>query len=147
MLCPTCAKRETCQSICEDLQQELARIEKPLREVLRPPRQLEKISDVITAIEFGRTQFTAQEAYEDREQAEAKHRLYLAVNSSLDELTPKQKECVLLRYWEDMSPMEIAEELGISRQVVLRRLDAAQKIIKKYLTESLKTGCNFAQYE
>lgn len=147
MLCLTCPKRETCRSICSDLEQELARIEKPLREVLKTPRQLERISDAITAAEFYRTQFNPEEICESQEEAEEKQRLYLAVNNSLDELTPKQKECVLLRYWEDMSPMEIAEELGISRQVVLRRLDSAQKIIKKYLTESLKTGCNFAQYK
>lgn len=144
MLCPTCPKRATCKSPCADLERELARIEKPLREVLVPHKKLKLLSDAITTEEYIRSQYDAEQDYENREVEEERRKLFQAVNLSLDELTLRQRDCVRLRYWEDKSPAEIAEILGISRQVVLRHLEASKKIIRKYLTDPLKTGCNFA---
>lgn len=147
MLCPNCPKRETCQTPCSDLERELARIEKPLRETLKNPRQLQRISDSIAAAEFYQSRFSAEQMHENEEEAEEARKLYQALHCALEELTPKQQECVRLRYWEDMSSIEIAETLGVARQVVQRRLDSAQHIIRKYLTDLLKTGCAFAQYK
>lgn len=144
MLCPTCPKRATCKSPCEALEKELARIERPLKEVLVPEKKLTAISDSITAKEFFQTQFDAEEEHLIREREEERKRLFKAVNDALEDLTPRQRECVKLRYWEDLAPEEIAMELGITRQGVLHHLELAQKKIKKCLTASLKTGCKNA---
>lgn len=40
------------------------------------------------------------------------------------------REVVLLHYWQDMSPEDIAEALGIGRATVYRRLKAAKETLK-----------------
>jgi RNA polymerase sigma-70 factor (sigma-E family) len=60
----------------------------------------------------------------------AEHRAVLA---ALDELAPRQREVVVLRYWSELSEAEIADALGISRGSVKstasRALDALEKIL------------------
>ena len=53
-------------------------------------------------------------------------------------LTDKQKECFDMRYNQDMSLGEIAEELGISRQGVHDNLSRAEALLRNM---EEKTGC------
>ena len=53
-------------------------------------------------------------------------------------LTDRQKECFELRYYQDLSLGEIAEELGISRQGVHENLSRAEALLRNMET---KTGC------
>ncbi|MEE1783916.1 SigE family RNA polymerase sigma factor [Streptomyces sp. SP17BM10] len=54
---------------------------------------------------------------------------------ALQELTPRQREVLVLRYWSDMSEAQIAETLGLSRGAVKstasRALDALEKHLEK----------------
>ncbi|MFJ4185988.1 RNA polymerase sigma factor [Kitasatospora sp. NPDC089509] len=54
---------------------------------------------------------------------------------ALQELTPRQREVLVLRYWSDMSEAQIAEALGLSRGAVKstasRALDALEKHLEK----------------
>jgi RNA polymerase sigma-70 factor (sigma-E family) len=56
------------------------------------------------------------------------------VLSALDQLAPRQREVLVLRYWSELSEAEIAEALGISRGAVKstasRALDALEKILE-----------------
>ena len=55
-----------------------------------------------------------------------------------DLLTDRQKECFELRYYQDLSLGEIAEELGISRQGVHDNLTRTEAQLRKM---EAKTGC------
>jgi RNA polymerase sigma-70 factor (sigma-E family) len=54
---------------------------------------------------------------------------------ALQELTPRQREVLVLRYWSDLSEAQIAETLGLSRGAVKstasRALDALEKQLEK----------------
>ncbi|MFJ8040365.1 RNA polymerase sigma factor [Kitasatospora sp. NPDC096147] len=54
---------------------------------------------------------------------------------ALQELTPRQREVLVLRYWSDFSEAQIAETLGLSRGAVKstasRALDALEKQLEK----------------
>ncbi|MFJ6617436.1 SigE family RNA polymerase sigma factor [Kitasatospora sp. NPDC091335] len=54
---------------------------------------------------------------------------------ALQELTPRQREVLVLRYWSDMSEAQIAETLGLSQGAVKstasRALDALEKHLEK----------------
>ena len=55
-----------------------------------------------------------------------------------DLLTDRQKECFELRYNQDLSLAEIAEELGVSRQGVHDNIIRAEAHLQKM---EAKTGC------
>lgn len=55
-----------------------------------------------------------------------------------DLLTDRQRECFEMRYNQDMSLGEIAEELGISRQGVHDNLNRTEALLRNM---EAKTGC------
>ncbi len=55
-----------------------------------------------------------------------------------DLLTPRQRQCLDLRYNQDLSLGEVAQELGISRQGVYDTLNRAEALLRKM---EEKTGC------
>ena len=55
-----------------------------------------------------------------------------------DLLTDRQKECFEMRYYQDLSLGEIADELGISRQGVNENLNRAEALLRNM---EAKTGC------
>ena len=55
-----------------------------------------------------------------------------------DLLTERQRSCVDLRYNQDLSLAEIAQELGISRQGVFDNLSRAEALLRNM---EEKTGC------
>lgn len=55
-----------------------------------------------------------------------------------DLLTERQRSCVDLRYNQDLSLAEIAQELGVSRQGVFDNLSRAEALLRNM---EAKTGC------
>jgi RNA polymerase sigma-70 factor (ECF subfamily) len=55
-------------------------------------------------------------------------------------LSEKQREVLLLRYYQDMNEAEIAEVLGIPRGTVKSRLHAAVKSLRERVVEAGVTG-------
>lgn len=55
-----------------------------------------------------------------------------------DLLTDRQRECFEMRYYQDLSLGEIAEELGISRQGVHDNLSRTEALLRNM---EAKTGC------
>ena len=55
-----------------------------------------------------------------------------------DLLTDRQRECFDLRYNQDLSMTEIAQELGVSRQGVFDNLSRAEALLRNM---EEKTGC------
>ena len=55
-----------------------------------------------------------------------------------DLLTDRQRECFEMRYYQDLSLGEIADELGISRQGVHENLNRAEALLRNM---EAKTGC------
>ncbi len=53
-------------------------------------------------------------------------------------LTPRQQECFEMRYNQDLSLTEIAQELGISRQGVFDNLTRTEALLRNM---EEKTGC------
>ena len=49
-----------------------------------------------------------------------------AVRQALSDLSPKQRACVVLRYYEDLSVLEIADQLGCAEGTVKRHLADAR---------------------
>ncbi|MGW9438641.1 RNA polymerase sigma factor [Streptomyces sp. NPDC055607] len=68
---------------------------------------------------------------EDRVVLDEAHREVLA---ALSQLTPRRCQVLVLRYWADLSEVEIAETLGISRGAVKsnasRALDALERLLE-----------------
>lgn len=53
--------------------------------------------------------------------------------SAVQSLPRRHREIILLHYYQDMQAREIAEVLGVSRQTVYRRLEAARQALKRIL--------------
>ena len=49
-----------------------------------------------------------------------------AVRQALSDLSPKQRACIVLRYYEDLSVLEIADQLGCAEGTVKRHLADAR---------------------
>ena len=49
---------------------------------------------------------------------------------TVQNLPPKEREVLLLHYWQDLSPEEIASTLRINRATVYRRLERARNRLK-----------------
>ena len=147
MLCPQCPQRATCQSACDLLKSELARIEKPLTESLRSPQQLERLAGKTAATEFFRESQSAEEEIEAQEEEAESLQKYRELYQSFENLTPKQMACVKLAYWELMTHEEIGVVLGISRQAVEFHLKQSYRKMRNYLSGSLKSTCVPALYK
>jgi RNA polymerase sigma factor (sigma-70 family) len=56
------------------------------------------------------------------------------VRRALATLSPRQRACVVLRYYEDLSVVEIADELGCAEGTVKRHLADARTKLALQLT-------------
>ncbi len=60
---------------------------------------------------------------------------YEEINNAIENLSPSQKECVMLRFYEDMKVSEIALALNISEGTVKSHLNRATSSIRISLSE------------
>jgi RNA polymerase sigma factor (sigma-70 family) len=65
---------------------------------------------------------------------DADHTLADEVRRALDTLSPKQRACVVLRYYEDLSVLEVADQLGCAEGTVKRHLADARAKLATHLT-------------
>lgn len=84
---------------------------------------------------------SAEEGAEAGEEAgndESRSRLTRTLRKAVDgELTPRQRECVLLYYGGGRNEKEVASELGISVPAVSRHLRKARERLRRILNYSL----------
>ena len=139
--------KSECEAGFELFEKELAKIEKPCREVLVSPGYLAKLAANIAVADFFITQSTAEEDLQNREDEKDIFFNRQALYESFESLTPRQLECLVLCFWDDLSHKQAAEVLGISRQAVGQHLEAAYTIIRKYMTETLTSTCGSALYK
>lgn len=59
----------------------------------------------------------------------------LDVIAAVDKLSVQQRATVVLTYWEDLTPLEVASRLGISEGTVKRHLARARARLKELLDE------------
>jgi RNA polymerase sigma-70 factor (ECF subfamily) len=57
------------------------------------------------------------------------------VLAAVDKLSVQQRACVVLTYWEDLTPAEVASRLGISAGSVKRHLARARARLRELLDE------------
>ena len=50
-------------------------------------------------------------------------------------LSPQQRACIFLTYWEDMSPLQIGDHLGIAEGTVKQHLARARRRLKEILDD------------
>lgn len=62
-----------------------------------------------------------------------------AVQQALQQLPASYRGVTVLRYWHDLSYLEIAEALGLSEATVKTRLHRARKMLMKALTDNGET--------
>ena len=74
----------------------------------------------------------------DARQSQLRARLFAA----LDELSPKQKEIIVLRDYQDLTYKEIAETLEIPIGTVMSRLHGARKKLRDVLQDDLQDLAN-----
>lgn len=58
----------------------------------------------------------------------------VVVQRSLDRLSPQQRAVVVLTYWQDLLPREVAARLGISEGSVKKQLSRARAKLRKELS-------------
>ena len=88
-------------------------------------------ADILAALE----EFNRENAETNSEQREKLRRnLRTAI---LEDLTPRQREMLLLRYYEKCSGVEIARRLGVDKSSVSRTLSRARARLWKALRYSL----------
>ena len=59
-----------------------------------------------------------------------------AIRKALDELSPPEREILMLRYFHDFTEAETAETLGLARGTVRGRLMRARQALRKSLAAS-----------
>lgn len=62
----------------------------------------------------------------------------LDVAVALDALTPRQRACVVLRYYEDLTVPQVAEALGCAAGTVKRHLSDAHEVLRGLLGEDVE---------
>lgn len=60
--------------------------------------------------------------------------VHLDVRAQLDTLSPRERACIILRYYDDLKVDDIADRLGISAGAVKRYLSDAQAKLAEALT-------------
>lgn len=65
---------------------------------------------------------------------EKHHLLKVALNACILELTPRQRDIIIARYWENKTITEIAIATGTSKQSVSKTMKKALSEIKMHLT-------------
>jgi len=119
--CTTCAKRDTCETICDGLKKLLPAGDAGARYTPVDPR----IAD-----QFG--------GYRD-DYGDAKRDLFKIFFDRRHKLTDAQWNCVELYYGQDLSTRKIAGVLGVSHQAVVKNLALARRnLIPKWLPDFLK---------
>lgn len=68
---------------------------------------------------------------------EAVHESYVDVDvlEAVEQLSVRQRAVIVLTYWEDLTPDDVATRLGISRGSVKRHLSRARSNLRGYLDE------------
>ncbi len=139
MLCPTCPKRPTCKSACEDLKRHLLRIERPQIESVKTPWQIEGIELRHALRSFFGTDF--DQSSEKDEPVRLPFPIdHERLRAAMEPLTDRQRECLQLFYWEGLSKKAIAKKLRLSRQTVIQHLQVAVSAVREnYLNQQLAT--------
>ncbi len=88
--------------------------------------------------EDGRT-YEIRDVSVDPERDVAHSQLRARIWQSLEELSPKQREILVLRDYQDLSYTEIAENLNIPIGTVMSRLHGARKRLRSVLKDDLQT--------
>ncbi len=139
MFCLPCPRREYCQSTCDQLEAELARLEKPLLEILKSPREFERLSSQFAHDEYFEKIRNSERELEKKEKVAERKKIVQELHRSFEYLTPRQMECIQLFYREGLTQRQIASQLGISQPTVTQHLQSAYTIIRKCLSEPLRT--------
>lgn len=119
MACNECKKRNTCISICTEVEIAISQKEVSRREIPLP-------DEVLTAIQ--EQYLEAKEApYLDR------HSQYLGIlKEAIAALPKRQKQILKLHYFDGLTASEISRKLRISHVAVAKLLQKAEKNIKTY---------------
>lgn len=128
MLCSTCPKRATCKSVCADLNRELVRVEVPQRESTKSPEQLERIELKIAERTFFGDSFDYGE-----DSGPLVPKLLIdrdRLSAALEQLTPRQQECLKLCFWEGLSKKDIAQRLNLARSTVVHHIATSLELIR-----------------
>ena len=56
----------------------------------------------------------------------------MSIKDALNELDPREKKILILRYYLGKTQVEVSDEVGISQAQVSRLEKSALKVIKKY---------------
>lgn len=70
------------------------------------------------------------------EDEEEKERLNQKLHTAIASLTPRQKEIIMLHYFQDKSQVEIAEILHIDKSTVSITLERAHNNLRKYFEKN-----------
>ena len=136
MFCSDCPLRTRCTSVCDALEVELQKLEAPLIGIATSPNQLDEIiTDQEKAKFFGSC---GDEKSHDHDESVEKSPNFDVLYKAMETLTFQQKEILHLRFWEDLTPSQIAEKAGVSRQHVHRALRKSFIVIRnEYLNQDL----------
>jgi RNA polymerase sigma-70 factor (ECF subfamily) len=93
----------------------------------------------LDAVDEDGRQFEVRDVSADPERDVARSQLKARIWQSLKELSPKQREILVLRDYQDLSYSEIAETLNIPIGTVMSRLHGARKCLREVLQDDLQT--------
>lgn len=78
----------------------------------------------------------ADDLQSDDEDKEEKERFNQKLHTAIASLTPRQKEIIMLHYFQDKSQVEIAEILHIDKSTVSITLERAHSNLRKYFEKN-----------
>lgn len=93
----------------------------------------------LDAVDDDGRQYEIRDVSVDPERDVVRSQLRARIWQSLDELSPKQREILVLRDYQDLSYTEIAETLNIPIGTVMSRLHGARKRLRTVLKDDLQT--------
>lgn len=87
-----------------------------------------------------RRQERERRAIVHRPDAERSTKRSAEVESALSQLSPQQRSFVHLAYWEDMSPAQIADSVGVREGSVRKQLARARRKLREELSNDWRRG-------
>ncbi|MEE8524617.1 MAG: sigma-70 family RNA polymerase sigma factor [Thermoanaerobaculia bacterium] len=93
----------------------------------------------LDAVDHDGRRYEIRDVSVDPERDVVRSQLKARIWQSLDELSPKQREILVLRDYQDLSYTEIAETLDIPIGTVMSRLHGARKRLRSVLKDDLQT--------
>ena len=112
--------------MCSDLQRDLQGGERYQHEIRLSPKKLEELEIRNATQDFYRKKQSKNKYFRQQKMLGREF-----ICEALAKLTPRQRKCIRLYFWQNYSQNQIGRKLGLSRQTGAQHLQSALEVLRR----------------